>query len=120
MHTVDSLEELEMPVGHKVYLQHLLGYFKTYPEIERVLLFGSCAKGEATSKSDIDLFILGSEMTDEVEWEIVWNCPKWADVGYIPYDLLSGTHAKFEEMSKIPGMLQYAIKLRGVDISELL
>jgi len=120
LRTVDSLEKLEMPMTHKVYLQHLLGYFGSYPKIERVLLFGSCALGKATNKSDIDLFVLGSEMTDEVEWEIVWNCPKWNDVDYVPYDLLSGTHSSFDEMSKIPGMVQYAINLRGVDISELL
>ena len=120
MRTVSSLAELNMPINHAAYLRHLLEYFSSYPKIEKVLLFGSCAQGKATNKSDIDLFVLGSEMTDEVEWEIVWNCPKWDDVDYIPYDLLSGTHAAFEEMSIIPGMIQHAIRLRGVDISELL
>ena len=120
MRIINSLENLKMPMSHRVYLQHLLEYFRSYPIIERVLLFGSCAQGEATQKSDIDLFVLGSEMTDEIEWDIVWNCPKWSNVEYVPFDLISGTHDSFEEMSKIPGMVQYAIKLRGVDISELL
>ena len=83
-------------------------------------MFGSCARGDATSKSDIDLFIVGSELTDDDEWNIIWNCPKWSDIGYVPFDLISGTHSSYESMSKIPGMLQHAIELRGVDISELL
>ena len=59
-------------------------------------------------------------MTDEIEWDIVWNCPKCHDVEFVPYDLLSGTHDAFGEMSKIPGMVQYSVKLRGVDLSGLL
>ena len=119
MRTVNSLDELKMPESHAVYLKHLLAYFKLFPKIESVFLFGSCANGKATIKSDIDLFVLGSEMTDDDEWNIVWNCPKWDGVRYVPYDLMSSTHTSFEEMSKIPGMVQHAIALRGVDLSEL-
>ena len=120
MHTIKSLDELEMPNSHRVFLEHLLEYFKSYPVIEKVLLFGSCAKGEATQKSDIDLLLLGSGMTDEYEWDIAWNCPKWDGIEYVPFDLLSGTLDSFKEMSKRPGMVQHSIALRGVDISELL
>ena len=73
MRTVNSLEDLEMPTGHKIYLENLLVYFKTYSKIEKVFLFGSCAKGTATPKSDIDLFILGPEITDEDEFNIAWG-----------------------------------------------
>ena len=120
MRIIKSLEELKMPNSHRVFLEHLLEHFKSYPIIERVILFGSCAKGEATQKSDIDLLLLGSGMTDEDEWDIVWNCPRWGGIEYVPYDLLSDTLDSYEEMSKTPGMVQYAIALRGVDISELL
>ena len=120
MRIVKSIEELELPKSHEIYLAHLLEYFSFHPKIEKVLLFGSCAKGDATQKSDIDLFILGSEITDDDEWDIAWNCPLWDDIEYVAYDLLSGTHDSYERMSKVPGMVQYAIELRGVDISGLL
>jgi len=120
MRTINSLEELEIPTGHKKYLEQLLRYFKAYPKIEKVLLFGSCAKGIATPMSDIDLFLLGSEMTDKDEFDIAWDCPKWEGTEYISCDILSGTHETYNEMSKIPGMVQYSIELRGVDISGLL
>jgi len=120
MRTVNTIKELKLPRLHEIYLERLLEYLGSYPKIERVLLFGSCAKGQATRNSDIDLFLLGAGMTDEDEWNIVWNCPKWSDLDYIPCDLLSGTFEKYEEMSKVPGMIQHSIELRGVDISELL
>jgi predicted nucleotidyltransferase len=120
MRAVNSLDELKMPIKHKVYLEHLLEYIKSYSKVEKVLLFGSCARGVATSQSDIDLYILGSDITDEDEWIIAWNCPKWDDIDYIPCDLLSGTHDSFEKMSKVPGMIQCAVEIMGVDISGLL
>ena len=120
MRTVNSLRELNLPARHELCLEQLLEYLGSFPKIERIILFGSCARGEATPNSDIDLFLLGSDMTDEDEWEIAWNCPKMEGEDYISCDLISGTHDNFERMSKVPGMIQYAIVLRGVDISELL
>ena len=120
MRSVNSLDELHIPMGHKAYLMHLLRYLKMFPKVEKVYLFGSCAKGCATSKSDIDLLVLGSEMTDDDEWEIAWNCPHWENVEYVSCDILSCTHDTYEKMSKVPGMVQHSIELRGVDLSELL
>ena len=117
---IESYEDLRIPRTHEVYLERLIDYFKTYPKIERVLLFGSCAIGEATQRSDMDLFLIGSDLTDDDEWEIAWNCPKLDEAEYISCDILSGTHESYERMSKVPGMVQYAIELRGVDISGLL
>ena len=117
---IKSLEELEMPKAHEVYLELLLEYFRTYPKIERVLLFGSCASGKASQKSDLDLFLIGSDLSDEDEWDIAWNCPSFTEPGRITCDLLSGTYESYERMSKIPGMVQYAIELRGADLSGLL
>ena len=120
MQAIMSLGELKIPKTHEVYLERLLEYLKTYPKVERVLLFGSCAKGKATPRSDMDLFLIGSNLTDDDEWDIVWNVPKWDGVEYVSCDILSGTHESYERMSKVPGMVQYAIELRGVDISGLL
>jgi len=111
--SVNSLDELDLPNSHKRYLKQLLGYLRMFPKVEKVILFGSCAKGIATQKSDIDLLLLGSEMTDDDEWDIVWNCPKWEDIEYVSCDILSGTYDTYKELSRIPGMIQHAIELRG-------
>ena len=117
MRSVNTFDELKIPVKHRAYLENLMKYLKSYSKIEKVLLFGSCANGAASPKSDIDLYILGSDLTDEDEWDIAWNCPKWDDVEYISCDLLSGTHDSYDKMSRIPGMVQYAVELMGVDFS---
>ena len=120
MRKVKTLDELTIPQAHKAYLRHMLEYLSAYPVIEKVFLFGSCANGNATPKSDIDLFLLGTNMTDNDEWNIAWNCPRWENIEYVPCDILSGTHETYEEMSKVPGMVQYVIGMKGVDISGLL
>ena len=120
MRLINSLDELTMPAKHRIYLQHLLEYFKSYPVIEKVLLFGSCAKGDASPASDIDVYLLGSNISDEDEWNIAWNCPKWEGVDYISCDILSGTYESYKKHAIIPGMVQCAIEMMGVDISGLL
>jgi len=120
MRTVTSLGELNLPARQEQCLEQLLEYFGNFPKIDGILLFGSCARGEATPKSDIDLFLLGPDLTDEDEWEIAWNCPVPEGKDYVSCDLISGTHNDFERMSKVPGMIQHVIALRGVDISGLL
>jgi len=46
--------------------------FAQYPAIERVLIFGSRAKGSAQAGSDIDLAVVASEMPD-AEFARLWN-----------------------------------------------
>ncbi len=50
------------------------GVFSGVPEIEEVLVYGSRAKGNYKSGSDIDLVLKGNALTDELvhrmEWEI--------------------------------------------------
>jgi proline iminopeptidase len=46
--------------------------FERYPQIERVLIFGSRAKGSARPGSDIDLAVCAPQMTD-LEFAQLWN-----------------------------------------------
>ena len=39
--------------------------FRQFPEIEQVVIFGSRAKGNSKSGSDIDLALKGDDITDE-------------------------------------------------------
>ena len=47
-------------------IDHLLEAFGQFSEIEQVLVFGSRAKGNSKSGSDIDLALKGATVTDEV------------------------------------------------------
>jgi predicted nucleotidyltransferase len=46
--------------------------FARYPAIERVLIFGSRARGTAKPWSDIDLAVVAPAMTDQ-EFSRLWN-----------------------------------------------
>jgi predicted nucleotidyltransferase len=46
-------------------MDHLQGAFKQLPEIEQVLVFGSRAKGNSKSGSDVDLVLKGADVTDK-------------------------------------------------------
>lgn len=46
--------------------------FKRYPKIEKVILYGSRAKGTERPYSDFDLAILAPTMTDQ-EFALLWN-----------------------------------------------
>lgn len=41
----------------------LVSVFKSFPKVKKVILFGSRAKGDFHSGSDIDLAVKGSDMT---------------------------------------------------------
>lgn len=40
--------------------------FKKYPEVKQVLIYGSRAKGNYREGSDIDLSLVGTEISDEI------------------------------------------------------
>ena len=43
---------------HKKALKHACCVLKEIPYVRRIYLFGSCARGDETYQSDVDLFIL--------------------------------------------------------------
>jgi|TARA_B100001971_G_scaffold175065_1_gene168594 predicted nucleotidyltransferase len=59
---------------HKAYasyfVSHLLKSIKKTDQINRILLFGSGAKGEANKNSDIDIFIEVNKKTKKLEDEV--------------------------------------------------
>ena len=56
-------------ISEKSY-QLILGFFPKFPEVEKVLVFGSRAKGNYKIGSDIDLAIMGDNCTDRTAMDI--------------------------------------------------
>ena len=56
-------------------LQELQTYFSTQPAIQKVHLFGSFARGEATAKSDVDLLVVLNYdfLPTGMEYFQIWN-----------------------------------------------
>ena len=71
--------------------------FERYPQIERVLIFGSRAKGSAKPGSDIDLAVLAPQMTDAVFaqlWNAIDDLPLVFKVDLIHWDRLANLELK--------------------------
>lgn len=46
---------------------------ETFPNIEKVIIYGSRAKGNYKKGSDIDLTLMGSELTTEEQLNLMWQ-----------------------------------------------
>ncbi len=64
-------DKLIFGIAERHYVD-LARVFDRYPDIERVLVFGSRAKGTANPSSDIDLAVVAPKMDDQ-EFNRLWN-----------------------------------------------
>jgi len=68
-----GLKEVEAASGLSSFvIDALNSVFARYPDIDEVLLFGSRARGDFTSGSDIDLAVVAPSMTDQ-RFSELWN-----------------------------------------------
>lgn len=123
MKAIKSLDELVIPKKHKAFLEIFIRNAKVISnrgKIERLILFGSCARGEATEKSDIDIAALGTEIDDETLWELYDCVPEYVPGEYVENDILVIPNQLFNEHINSFGMVQKYIAKEGVDLSGLL
>ncbi len=83
-------------------------------DIEKIILFGSVARGIYTKESDIDLIIVGDEFKDK---SVLKRSPpfylEW-DLGY-PVDILCYLPSEFEEKKKQISIVREAVR-EGIEI----
>jgi predicted nucleotidyltransferase len=75
----------------------LRGVFERYPEIERVAIFGSRAKGGWDEGSDIDLAVIAAAMPDDrftALWSQIDSLPLAFKVDCLHWDRLSNDNIK--------------------------
>lgn len=61
MRTIDSLDSLNIPNDYKKYITHYLSNLKKnklFPYVNKIILFGSCAKETVKDSGDIDIFLI--------------------------------------------------------------
>jgi len=122
MRTVKSIEDLRIPERHGSFLIAFLKNVSQIPnrnKIERLVLFGSCARGDATDKSDIDLVAIGNDIDDDTLWQL-YDCAPYVPGQYIQNDIIAMTNSLFEEHIASFGKIQKYIAKEGVDLSGLL
>jgi len=86
--------------------------------VSRILLFGSYAKGEETSKSDIDLCVLSPVKPEShIEFIAGFLTLLW-DVSITPLDLLAYNQDNFYFHAKRPTSFEHEIAKTGVLLYE--
>ena len=121
MKYVDSLAEVNLPQKHTDFLRVFIDRVSQIDSVERVILFGSCAKECTHQKSDIDIMVIGDHITNEEESLIYFDCiPDWSSGYYVENDVLTCTNNLYDEYKSVPGYVQRAIEKHGVDLTEYL
>ena len=77
----------------------------------KVLLFGSHARGDADSHSDVDLIVV--ERTVENRFEETVRLHQALAGLLLPADILLVSEAEFDERSRTPGTLEHAAAKEG-------
>ena len=123
MRKIQSLDDLVLPEKHRSFLEQFLTQVAGLSErgkIERLVLFGSCARGEATEGSDIDIAAIGEEIDDETLWMLYDCVPAYVPGEYVRNDIIAITNNQFTKHINSFGMVQKYIQREGVDLSGLL
>jgi predicted nucleotidyltransferase len=122
MRTVSSLEQLNLPPKYRGFLRHFLDNLAKVESVHKVILFGSCARGEVRERSDVDLMVVTDRVvTQDEEFRIMYDCqPDYEDELYIESDVFVNDVEWYEESKKEYGCLQSVVSKEGVDLSGLI
>jgi hypothetical protein len=119
---ITSLDQLDISAQHKGFLTCFLSNVSKMDYVLKVILFGSCARGQVQERSDIDLMVItDNDISLDDEFHVMYDCvPSGDDEFYIPSDVIVDPVGNYERFKDAFGMLQRAVEREGVDLSELL
>ena len=121
MRVAVSLHELNIPDKHRKFIRAYYSNISSLDCVDRVILFGSCAKGHADDKSDIDLFIVTkvglSDDSDEIYQLFYQSTENIPLSDYVCYDILTASKTDFEQEAT---PLIRSVRREGVELSGLL
>jgi predicted nucleotidyltransferase len=126
MKIISSLQELNIPSKHQRFISEFLRRakeIKTFNKIETFILFGSCARGDAHEKSDVDILAIGNGIGDETLFDL-YDC-EWypgfeSKENFVNSDVFVDDLNFFEKQKKIPGSFQWRAAKDGVNLNGLL
>jgi len=121
MQAINSLDELKLPQKYKKFLNYFLKNLSRVDSVDRVILFGSCARGDVRVRSDIDLMIIGDNITDEDEDFIYADCgPEYQSDFYSACDIFTSNHDWYNQMKDKTGSLHWRIERDGKDLTAIM
>jgi len=108
-----SSERLDM---HKIFsteISEIVGKITEKPNIQKVILFGSYAKGNETSDSDIDLCVITDDRRHKIE--ITWDIREAIfEVAKHSVDLVLYSNSEFNERALSNTTLESQINKTGI------
>ena len=86
-------------------------------KVLQIILFGSRARGQASSQSDWDILVITEEKLSFAEkWEIIDKIKRKLAFLKIPNDIIFKSKEDFEKEKEIPGLIAYEVNLNGVKL----
>ena len=126
MKSIASLQELNIPPRHQKFISEFLRrakQIKTFDKINMFILFGSCARGDAHEKSDVDILAIGDEIGDETLFDL-YDCECYPGFekkeNFVNSDIFIDKTHYFEKQKEILGSFQWRVAKDGVNINGLL
>lgn len=119
MRTIKSLDNLNIPNKYKRYITQYLSNLKEnrlFHHINKVILFGSCARETVKDYSDIDLFLITNvKLKEEDELSLLFDpIPYQVDGIYIPIDTLLQFQEEYNLCKENPYMVQKFVEKDGI------
>lgn len=116
-----ALENLKIPSAYKKFIEVFLQNIESDQRVKKIILFGSCAREEASLDSDIDILVTTVEdLGETTELEFYHYLPDVFCKYYVPCDLIVMPDARYEEHKYTSGFLQKYVNMEGIDLHELL
>ena len=121
MKIINSLNELNIPDKYRVFLQKYLSNLSKIDIIDRIILFGSCARGYIHEHSDIDLMIIGNDITRDDETNIYgYSIPDVPHKDYVSTDVIICTHEIYNKFKTQYGYVQRHVERDGIELTNYL
>jgi predicted nucleotidyltransferase len=126
MKTISTLQELNLPAKHRRFIFEFLRQAKeinTFDKIDTFILFGSCARGDANEKSDVDILAIGDGIGDETLFDL-YDCEWYPGFerkeNFVNSDVFVDDRNYFEKQKEILGSFQWRVAKDGVNLNGLL
>ena len=126
MKAISSLSELNVSLKHRRFILEFLRQAKkirTFDKIDAFILFGSCARGDAHDKSDVDIMAIGAGLGDDTLFDL-YDCsvyPGWREAeNCVDNDVFVSDSSYFDSHKDEVGSLHWRVARDGVNLNGLL
>jgi len=123
---ISSMSELNIPKKHQKFILEFLRQaqeIKDFNKIDMFILFGSCARGEATASSDVDIMAVGESLDDETLFDL-YDCAWYPGMelkeNLVDNDVFVSDRSYFEYYKSKIGSLHWRVARDGVNLNGLL